>query len=277
MFDRAKTSVTRRSVLTGMAAGAGLGSVTAVMRPSPLARAAAATSKTFLLVHGAWHGGWCYSLVDEVLMAKGHKVLRPSLTGLADRSHLLSKDVTLNTHITDIVNLIEWENLDNVVLCGHSYGGWVIGGVAERVLPRISSNVYLDAFIPENRHAFIDSLPRDSRNAISDLLRKGTVSIPPPPATAFKLKDEHLAWVESKLTPQPIRTWLQKIKLISGAQGRVPKKTYIWASDHNYPAFRDIYTRLKSTPSWRTYQMPSGHDAMIDMPERLAEILQEVA
>ena len=276
MSDRAKINPTRRSILTGMAGCAGLGGIMAAIRPLPLARAAAATSKTFLLVPGAWHGGWCYRLVDEILTAKGHKVFRPTLTGLGNRSHLLSKNVNLDTHIADIVNLIKWENLDNVVLCGHSYGGWVIGGVAERVGPRISSIVFLDAFIPENRRAFIDSLPRDSRNAIIALFRKGAISIPPPPAKAFKLKDTHLAWVESKLTPHPIRTWLQKIRL-SGAQGRVPKKTYIWASGYNYPAFRDIYTRLKSNPSWRTYEMPSGHNAMIDMPERLAEILQEVA
>lgn len=247
-----------------------------VVVPSFVARAVAPSKKTFLLVHGAWHGGWCYSLVDNVLTAKGHKVFRPTLTGLGERSHLLSKNVTLDTHIADVVNLIEWENLNDVVLCGHSYGGWVIGGVVERVLPRISSIVFLDAYIPENGRAFIDVFPRKTRIAIKTLLRNGAVSIPPPSIRSYGLTAPLQAWVESKLTPQPIHTWVQKITL-SGALNRVPKKTYIWASRRGHSPFRVTYTRLKSRPSWRTYRIPSGHDAMIEMPERLAEILLQAA
>ncbi|MDH3242695.1 MAG: alpha/beta hydrolase [Alphaproteobacteria bacterium] len=273
-MTRAITQVSRRSVLAGLAAGAGLGAVMPAI-PAP-ARAAAPKKHVFLLVHGAWHGGWSYGPVERYLAGDGHRVLRPTLTGLAERSHLLDGDITLDTHITDIVNLIQWENLENVVLCGHSYGGWVIGGVAERLLPRISSIVFLDAYIPQDGRAFVDSLPRATRTAVRRLARQGALSIPPPPARTFKLNTAHLAWVDSKLTAQPIRTWLQQIR-VTGAQYRVPKKTYIRASGFNSPAFRDIHARLKRNPAWRTYEMPCGHDAMIDMPERLAEILAEVA
>lgn len=275
-MTRSRTYVSRRSVLAGLAAGAGVGGVIPALCRPALARAAVPKKHVFLLVHGAWHGGWCYGPVEKHLAAGGHRVLRPTLTGLAERSHLLNKKITLDTHITDIVNLIEWEDLENVVLCGHSYGGWVIGGVAERLLPRISSIVFLDAYIAQDRRAFVDSLPRDTRNTVRRLARKGALSIPPPRAKAFMVKEAYQAWVDSKLTAQPIRTWLQRIKL-TGAQSRVPKKTYIRASRFNGPAFREIHARLKRSPSWMTYEMPCGHDAMIDMPERLAEILLEVA
>lgn len=104
----------------------------------------------FVLVHGAWHGGWCWKRVARILRAKGHEVYTPSLTGLAERSHLVNRNVNLETHILDIVNLLQWEELSDVVLCGHSYGGQVITGAADRSADRIGALVYLDAFVPEN-------------------------------------------------------------------------------------------------------------------------------
>src|ERR1035441_10113729 len=105
-------------------------------------------SKTFVLVHGAWHGGWCWRRVADLLTAKGHKVFTPTLTGLGERSHLMSPTIDLTTHITDIANVIMWERLGNVVLCGHSYGGLVISGVVERIRKAIEAMVFLDAFVP---------------------------------------------------------------------------------------------------------------------------------
>lgn len=273
---KSKINVGRRTVLAGLAAGAGLGVIMPSLHCPAPARAAVSKKRVFLLVHGAWHGGWCYGPVEKYLAAGRHQVFRPTLSGLADRSHLLNGNITLDTHINDIVNLIKWENLENVVLCGHSYGGWVIGGVAERLLPRISSIVFLDAFIPQDRRAFIDCLDRRTRIAVKNLARTGVLSIPPPPSKAFKLNEAQQAWVDSKLTAQPIHTWLQKIH-VTGAQYRVPKKTYIRASRFNSPALREIHARLKRNRAWMTYEMPCGHDAMIDMPELLAEILLEVA
>ena len=114
---------------------------------------------TFVLVHGAWHGSWCWKRVRKALQARGHDVFTPTLTGVGERSHLLSPDVNLDTHITDVVNLIRWEELSGIVLCGHSYGGCVITGVADRLSDRIAALVYLDAFVPEDGQSLYDILP----------------------------------------------------------------------------------------------------------------------
>ncbi len=104
---------------------------------------------TFVLVHGGWHGGWCYSRVAQRLAAAGHRVFTPTLTGLGERAHLYSRSINLTTHITDIINVIKWERLQNVVLAGHSYGGMVVTGVADAIPEKIASLVYLDAFVPK--------------------------------------------------------------------------------------------------------------------------------
>src|SRR6185437_2887529 len=108
---------------------------------------------TYVLVHGAWHGGWCWKRVRKPLQAQGHEVFTPTLTGIGERSHLLSPQVNLETHIEDVVNLIRWEELSNVVLCGHSYGGAVISGVADRIPERIGALIYLDAFFSKTAEA----------------------------------------------------------------------------------------------------------------------------
>src|SRR5271157_4298241 len=113
----------------------------------------------FVLVHGAWHGSWCWKRVRRLLQAKGHDVFTPTLTGVADRSHLMSREVNLETHILDVVNLIRWEELSDIVLCGHSYGGAVVTGAADRVPDRIRSLVYLDAFVPENGENVVQHAP----------------------------------------------------------------------------------------------------------------------
>src|SRR5690349_3432057 len=105
---------------------------------------------TFVLVHGAWHGGWCWRRVADRLRRDGHAVFTPTLTGLGERSHLLQPGVDLATHVADVVNLMQWEQLSDVVLCGHSYGGFVISGVAEQMSTAIRAIVFLDAFLPQN-------------------------------------------------------------------------------------------------------------------------------
>ena len=119
---------------------------------------------TYVLIHGAWHGSWCWKRVRNALQAQGHQVFTPTLTGVAERSHLLSPQINLQTHIDDVVNLIQWEELSDVVLCGHSYGGCVISGVADRIPDRIGALVYLDAFVLENGQSLHDTLPPDVKN-----------------------------------------------------------------------------------------------------------------
>src|SRR5580698_7000937 len=114
---------------------------------------------TFVLVHGAWHGAWCWRRVAAMLRRNGHDVFAPTLTGVAERSHLLTPHINVDTHILDVVNLMKWQELKDVVLVGHSYGGMVISGVAEKMEKSIASFVMLDAFMPENGQAVIDMQP----------------------------------------------------------------------------------------------------------------------
>src|SRR4051812_30047626 len=111
---------------------------------------------TFVLVHGAWHGGWCYDEVAKRLRSEGYDVYTPTLTGLGERSHLLSPEINLDTHIQDVLNVIRWQDLETIVLCGHSYGGMVVTGVADVVPDRIASLVYLDAYVPRSGESVWD-------------------------------------------------------------------------------------------------------------------------
>lgn len=231
---------------------------------------------TFVLVHGAWHGGWCWRRVAEPLRARGHRVLTPTLTGLGERSHLLRADIDLDTHITDVVNVVIWEDLREIVLVGHSYAGWVISGVVERVLPAVSSIVYLDAFFPDDGQRGLDLQPEPVRQDILAAVADGAIARPVPPPEFFDVNPEDRAWVASKLTPQPIGVGLEPIRL-TGARERVPCKTYIRATGSARPSFDAVAERLRRDPAWRLYDVPCGHDVMLDMPDRLVEILEEVA
>ncbi len=233
-------------------------------------------AKTFVLVHGAWHGGWCWIRVARLLRAQGHEVYTPTLTGLGARSHLMRPGIDLATHIADVVNVIKWEGLEDVVLCGHSYGGFVISGVAEQVSSVIASIVFLDSFVPENGDRMVDVTSPASRDAILASARAGDIAVPPRSAALFHVNEKDRAWVDAMCTPHPLATMLDKIAL-TGARERVPKKAYIRAARYANPGFDGSYAKLKSNASWRLYDVPCGHDVMVDMPERLAEILLEVA
>src|SRR3989441_11200796 len=128
---------------------------------------------SFVLIHGAWHGSWCWKRVRRLLQAQGHDVFTPTLTGVGERSHLLSRDVNLETHILDVVNLIRWEELSDIVLCGHSYGGCVINGVAERVPGRIRFLVYFGAFVLEGCENFLQHVPAGQGNQLLGGTRNG--------------------------------------------------------------------------------------------------------
>jgi pimeloyl-ACP methyl ester carboxylesterase len=262
---------TRRAVVAGMAAGA-----MATMAGPAGSAGAQANAKTFVLVHGASQGGWCWRRVSDRLERRGHKVFTPTLTGLGERSHLMGANVNLDMHITDVVNVIKWESVQGIVLVGHSYGGWVVSGVAEQMLPAISAIVFLDAFMPENGQKGLDLNSERSKAEIAGALQKGDVSRPPPPATTWNVNEKDRAWVDAKQTAQPIGVSLQPIRL-TGAREKVARKTYIRATDYANPNFDRFYAKTKADPSWRTYAVHCGHDVMIDMPERLVEILEEVA
>jgi pimeloyl-ACP methyl ester carboxylesterase len=244
---------------------------------SPIGPAQAQTSaKTFVLVHGGWHGGWCWRRVADLLEKKGHKVFAPTMTGLGERSHLLDAKINLATHVTDIVNVVKWEGLSDIVLVGHSYGGLIISGVAEQMHEAIGSIAFLDAFVPESGDSVADKASQPVREAIAALVQKGDSAMKPVPAAVFRVNEKDRAWVDGKCTPHPVATFTDKIT-VSGARERIGKKAYIRAKGYPSVPFDGAHAKLAANPAWRVYEMPCGHDAMVDMPERLTEILLEVA
>jgi pimeloyl-ACP methyl ester carboxylesterase len=158
---------------------------------------------TFVLVHGACHGGWCWRDVTAELRAAGHEVFAPTLTGLGERSHLASPAVDLSMHIRDVANLIEWEDLREVVLVGHSYGGMVITGVADRLADRLAALVYLDALVPQDRQCVLDLQPSERRASIlEEVAANGGWFWPCRTAAFYGVRDPaRQAWVDGKCSP----------------------------------------------------------------------------
>jgi pimeloyl-ACP methyl ester carboxylesterase len=213
--------------------------------------------------------------VARLLAHQGHEVFTPTLTGLGERSHLLAHGIDLDTHILDVANEIKWQELKDVVLVGHSYGGMVISGVAERVEKAIAAFVMLDAFIPENGEALIDAAAGPVQEALLTAARSGATSVPPRSAAAFKVNEDDRAWVDAQCTPQPIGCMLQKATL-TGARERIAHRVYIRASGYPSEPFDRGLAKARAQ-GWRTYEVPCGHDVMLDQPERLAAILSETA
>jgi pimeloyl-ACP methyl ester carboxylesterase len=264
-------AMTRRGVMTSAGIGA-----SAVALGGTSAAAQTSAPKTFVLVHGAWHGGWCWRRVADLLQQRGHKVFTPTMTGLGERSHLIDNKVNLATHVTDIVNVIKWENLSDIVLVGHSYGGVIISGVAEEMRDAIGSIVFLDAFVPENGDSLATKSSQPVRESIAASVEKGERVMKPVSAAVFRVNEKDRAWVDAMCTPHPLATLTDKAT-ITGARERIAKKAYIRAKGYPSIPFDGALERLKTDAAWRVYELPCGHDAMVDMPERLTEILVEVA
>jgi pimeloyl-ACP methyl ester carboxylesterase len=238
---------------------------------------------TFVLVHGAWSGGWSWKWVAEDLRERGHTVLTPTLTGLGERRHLGSADVDLDTHIDDVVNVLFYDDLTDVVLVGWSYGGTVITGVADRVPERIGQLIYLDADVPRDgessvlpdRHAWYEeqaqlhgdgwSVPPFSISSVDD---PGFEGVP----------HERRQWILERMAPHPIRSRLQPLRL-SGAGGHIPT-TFVrctaWYDPNDAIAQRED-ARLRSEPDWRYKELPGTHLALYSIPEAVADVLVEVA
>jgi pimeloyl-ACP methyl ester carboxylesterase len=233
---------------------------------------------TFVLVHGAWHGSWCWRRVRDDLQARGHAVFAPTLTGVGERSHLLARDIDLETQILDVVNLIVWEDLTDVVLCGHSYGGCVVTGVADRLPERIRALVYLDAFALDDGECLVDHVPEQQWQQMYE----GTVAhgdgwrVPPIPAKVFEVNAADRDWVDRQCTPHPLACFEQRLKL-SGGISRIENITYILAKGFREGSpFPPLYERARKK-GWKTATIESGHDVMLDRPKELAEMLLEAA
>ena len=249
---------TRRGVLSG---GGGLTAST--LLTSPVTAAATGKGSVFVLVHGAWRGGWVWERVAERLRDAGARVYAPTLTGLAERSHLLRDDITLTTHINDVVGELNWKDLTGVTLVGHSYAGMVITGVAEREAGRLKSVVYLDAALPRDGQAM-----RDVTGSRSPPTSR---PLPPVPASAM-VNPEDAPWVQQKLTPQPGGTFSEPVAN-TGIVRQLEKRTYIQATIGATPFFTAAYEACRSDPTWETGQLECRHDAMLDKPDELAAML----
>jgi pimeloyl-ACP methyl ester carboxylesterase len=233
--------------------------------------------RTIVLVHGAWHGGWCYRRVADLLRGGGHRVYAPTLTGLGERSHLLTRSINLSTHITDITNMIRWEDLQQIILVGHSYGGMVVTGVADAMTNRVSALVYLDAFLPTAGKSFHDIVPPEVAEAQVDGARASNgLSVPPIPAAAFNVNEEDRLWVDSMCTPHPLGTLTQPIQL-TGSHARIASKSYVLATKNPIPLFQDFARSMRNERSCVSYELPCGHDVMIDLPKETAAIIEEAA
>jgi pimeloyl-ACP methyl ester carboxylesterase len=279
--------VSRRTLLSGsvLVGAAGLSLLPA---GSLQARAAAASpgsattaQATYVLVHGAWHGGWCWNRVAPLLRAAGADVFTPTLSGLGDRVHRAGPDIDLETHIQDMVHFLEYEDLNGVVLVGHSYAGMVITGVADRLPARLTRLIYLDAFVPGDGQALLDfASPEGRAGMLQDAQARGDgwrLLAPAPDSPFLNVTDpDDVAWVTPRLTAQPVQTFTQPVRL-SGAGASLPR-TYIWCTRLGAPStFAPFAERLRNDPTWRYRELATGHDAMITAPRELTQLLLEPA
>jgi pimeloyl-ACP methyl ester carboxylesterase len=230
---------------------------------------------TFVLVHGAWHGGWCWRFVRPLLRRAGHDVFAPSLTGLGERRHLARPDIDLDTHIEDIASLLEMEDLRDVVLVGHSYGGMVVTGAADRAHARIKRLVYLDAFVPENGRCTLDYVvPERAARMREEGEKLGSVT--PPPLSLWGLtKPEHIEFVKPREVRHPYRTMSQQIRISNREKLEKIHKTFVYCASPATGSFDAFAAKYRNDPAWSFFELKTGHDAMILMPDQVAEILQK--
>ncbi len=233
---------------------------------------------TYVLVHGAYHGGWCWRDVADILRAQGHAVFTPTLSGLGERAHQLAQAPGLATMIEDVVQVIECEELRDVVLVGHSFSGLVISGVADRIRHRIRHLVYLDALVLPGGTAVLDGASEESR-AYYDSLRianGGSGGIPAPPVGFFAVANgEQEQWLGRRLTPHPVEAFFETLQLDNPVGNGIPA-TYIVCTEPFFAPTEPSRIFAATQPGWRFLDIATGHDAMISAPGELAELLKKM-
>lgn len=229
---------------------------------------------TFVLVHGAWQGGWCWKRVATLLRQSGHEVFTPTMTGLGERAHLLDDKIDLDTHIQDILGVLQCEELSDIVLCGHSYGGVVITGVADQASEQICSLVYLDALVPADGQNVLDLLPAEVASSLQENARtRGSgFRIAPTPAEAFAVNAQDQVWVDRQCVDHPLKTFEQPIRL-EDTWKQVRRHVYIYATGWSPGVGRPFFERAQQETGWQAISLSCGHDVMIDMPQELTQVL----
>jgi pimeloyl-ACP methyl ester carboxylesterase len=261
----------RTAIATAFAASALIGKTSAQMA-SPRTRA------HIVMIHGAWHGGWCWSRLSPLLSNAGLNVSPVTLTGCGERRHLLSRSITLDTHVQDVVQHIEAEEFGTVTLLAHSYGGFVASGVAEALGNRIGQLILLDAFAPRDGETVLDYAgPQRKADVIAAVERNPEFDLAPIPAAALGITDpDDAAWVTRRMTAQPVGTYLQPIRLTRGIEP-IGNKVYLACDKTRLPVFDDTKRRIGADAAWRYKSLDAGHDAMIIAPALLAEAIVEAA
>ena len=228
---------------------------------------------TYVLVHGGWCGGWIWRRMKATLESHGHTVYSPTLTGLGERSHLVSSDISLQTHVADIVNTVKWEDLSEIVLVGHSYGGAVITGVASRIPESIRQLVFLDAYTLENNQCLRDVQNFD--NAIARAEQRGDGLVPPPHLSKGgqyeAVPDSDIDWINGKLTPHPAKTVYGTVDLSTSTYDDIPK-TYVLFIPNTIK--RTIVT--KNSPGWEIYEIATNHFGIVTDAAEVAELLHQI-
>jgi pimeloyl-ACP methyl ester carboxylesterase len=240
----------------------------------------AGDARTFVLVHGAYHGGWCYRRVADLLRAQGHRVFTPTLSGLAERSRDTDRTINCTTHVNEIVDLFRWEELDDVILCGHSYGGMVCGAVADVIPDRIRNLVYLDAVFPEDGKSMADHVfPGAFLLQVLDEVGIAGGGFTHPAqaegAAFFNVNEADRTMVDRLCTSQPLGTLIEKLR-VGTLHETVKNHTYIYATNWGFPPIDAAYAKASSMPGWQVHEVHSGHDIMLDAPAELAAILCSV-
>ncbi|MDR7303786.1 alpha/beta fold hydrolase [Haloactinomyces albus] len=230
---------------------------------------------TFVLLHGAWHGGWAWQRVVPLLREAGHEVYAPTLTGVSDRAHLLTPSVGLSTHVQDVVALVEAYDLHDVVLVGHSYAGQVVTGVADRIPERVSKRVHLDAFVGDDGDAAIDLLPSTVAGHYRDSVSGPGFGWLIPVRSLTKLgvsEQADLEWLTPRLTPHPWLTYTEPLRL-AGNLGAVPA-AFVECTD--WMRVFQPHAEKAAARGWPVQHIPTGHEAMVTAPKELADVLLEV-
>lgn len=233
----------------------------------------------FVLVHGTWGGGWQWRDVAKRLRASGHLVFTPTMTGLGEREHLVSRQTNLDTHIQDVAGVIASEQLKDVVLVGTSYAGLVISGAAERANGRIGTLIYLNSAMPENGKCMMDTVPAERRAAVQKLADEEGEGYRVPSSLVLDTGIEDKAAREAflaRLSPHPLNSLLQPISL-SGQYLSVPRKAYVLATRKISHHFKEYHDWAKRQPGWTAHEIASHHYPMATMPDATADLLMQIA
>jgi len=230
---------------------------------------------TFVLLHGAWHGAWCWGRVMPLLAAAGHHVTAPTFTGLGERRHLASRAVDLDTHVDDVINHLLYEDLTDVALVAHSYAGFVAAGVIARAADRIGRLVLVDGFVPRTGDAMADHIGERGPAYRAEADRDPDWMIPPPSVSVFGVTDPaDVAWTEPRLTPQPVYSYLQPIGSVD--LDAVADRAYVACTTPALSVLEESKRRVREG-AWRVAEVAAGHDALITRPREIADAISASA